>query len=307
MAAATPVFAVGERLLDRFRIDAVFTGGMGILCAVTDGHTGRRYAVKTVKPGHRGDPDVLRRFLDEARTWIDLDFHVNLVQALWLIDAPPAPLLFLEYVAGPDLAALLERGPLPLARALDFAMQCASGMAYAHGKPLGDGIGIVHRDLKPSNLLVAPDDVLKISDFGLARVFRARAAPAGDEGVGVGTPAYMAPEQLRGTTAVDGRADIYSFGLVLYEMLTGTNPLRSPEISEQVRRILDVVPAPLADVPAALAGLVSRCVAKSPADRPRDFREVLAHLAQAARELEHRWHVDPRSVPAPSAPAGVAV
>jgi len=301
-------FAVGERLLDRFRIDAVHTGGMGVLCAVTDAHTGRRYAVKTVKPEHRRDKAMLERFLKEARTWIDLDWHENLVQALWLVDAAEAPYLFLEFVDGPDLATVLEKGPIPLARALDLGMQMARGMAYAHAKRFREGVGIVHRDLKPSNLLVTREDLLKISDFGLARVYRGRGEETGpEEGIGAGTPAYMAPEQLEAVQKVDGRSDIYSFGLVLYELISGRNPLRAEGMQEQIHRIFHVTPPPLEEAPAPLAGLLSRCVAKSPADRPHDFPEVLAHLAQVARGLDHPWHVDPASVPPPSAPAGIAL
>ncbi|MGQ0612411.1 MAG: serine/threonine-protein kinase [Planctomycetaceae bacterium] len=298
---------VGDRLLDRYRIDAVHRGGMGVLYAVTDSHTGRRYAAKSVPPAQVWQPEVLGRFRQEALTWIELDRHVNLVQALWFLELPQGPLLFLEFVDGPDLAKVLQAGPLPLPRALDLAMQCAAGMAYAHTRPLSSGVGLVHRDLKPSNLLVAPGDVLKISDFGLARVFRRRDGAATEEGIGLGTPEYMAPEQLRAAGSVDGRADIYSFGLVLHECITGSNPLRAGEIQEQLHRILHESPPPLEEAPPELSGLVARCVAKDPADRPRDFGEVLSTLARVARKIQHPWHIDPASIAAPTLPSGLDV
>jgi len=313
--------SAGDLLLDRFRIARAFTGGMGLLWAVTDAHTGRRYAIKTVRPEHAGDERVRKRFREEALTWIALDRHDHLVQALWLIERAPTPFLVLEYVDGPDLARLLaDSGPMSVARTVDLAMQFASGMAYAHTKPIAGGLGVVHRDLKPSNLLVRGDGVLKVTDFGLARVFRGEGgAGAIDEeswtgapltgrpqsGVG-GTPAYMAPEQLRGET-IDGRADVYSFGLVLYEMLAGRNPLAAESLPEQVERIREVVPPPLLDVPPGLAALVGRCVEKDADRRPRDFREVLAHLAAVARELDGSWHIDPAGVPEPEQPAGLVV
>jgi tetratricopeptide (TPR) repeat protein len=294
--------AVGERLLDRFRIDEVFAGGMGVVYAVTDAHTGRRYALKTVKPG--ADGAILARFRDEARTWIALGDHPHVVQAFWLIEKEPEPFLVLEYVPGKSLATTLEGGPLGVARAVDLAMQCAAGLAYAHAKPLGGGIGLVHRDVKPSNLLVTPADHLKISDFGLARVWRGGEGGPGEGGAG--TLLYMAPEQLRDVQA-DGRADVYALGLVLYEMLTGKNPLAGRGVREQIRNILDAVPPPLDDVPVALAALVARAVAKSPAERPGGMEEMLAHLAQVARGLDHAWHVDPAGVPPPGRPAGLVV
>jgi tetratricopeptide (TPR) repeat protein len=310
IAAGENVFSRGERLFDRFRVDEVFAGGMGVVYAVTDVHTGRRYALKTVK--RPADAAVLDRFREEARTWIGLGEHPHVVQAFWLIESPD-PFLVLEYVKGESLAAILARGPLGVRRALDLAMQCASGLAYAHRKPLALGIGVVHRDVKPGNLLVTPEDHLKISDFGLARVWRGKEGealgPSRTQGAGeggAGTLAYMAPEQLRGEPA-DGRADVYALGLVLHEMITGRNPLAATEIREQLRLVLETVPPPLDDVPPALAALVASAVAKDPSERPRDAFELLAHLAQVARSLDHPWHVDPRSVPPPGRPAGIVV
>lgn len=304
--------SAGDLLLDRFRIGRVFTGGMGLLWAVTDAHTGRRYAIKTVRPEHARDEATRAAFRAEALTWIALDHHEHLVQALWLIEAEPAPFLVLEYVDGSDLQALLAAdGALPTERAVDLALQFAAGMAYAHGKPIAGGVGVVHRDLKPSNVLVRHDGVLKVTDFGLARIFKSGGGAGAGGEVG-GTPAYMAPEPLRGEP-LDGRADIYSFGLVLYEMLAGFNPLAADTLPEQLIRIRDETPPPLLDVPPDLAALIARCVEKDAARRPHDFHEVTAHLAVVARDLDgsslpgRSWRIAPQDVPLPQKPAGVVV
>ncbi len=292
-------------MLDRFRVDQEFTGGMGLLWAVTDAHTGRRYAIKTIKPELSDQQEVLDGFLDQARTWIALDRHPHLVQAFWLIEeTADGPFLVLEFVDGCNLAELLEaEGPLPVARALDLAMQCAAGLSYAHTKQLNEGVGVVHRDIKPSNLLVGADDQLKVSDFGLARILRSASEPTHV----AGTPAYLAPEQVRPGSVIDGRTDIYAFGLVLYEMLVGTNPLEADTLPEQIERVLHETPPPLVGVSPGISALVARCTAKDPGQRPRSFTEVLAHLGRAARELDHAWHVDPHDVGEPSEPVGIAV
>ncbi|MHC4339992.1 MAG: protein kinase, partial [Planctomycetota bacterium] len=122
----------GDLLLDRYRILNRFTGGMGILFTVVDTHGGHRYAVKTVKPVHRDNAEVLALFGQEARTWIALGRHESLVEALWFVERDEGPFLFLEFVEGSDLAEVLARGRLPLLRSLDLALQCAAGMTYAH-------------------------------------------------------------------------------------------------------------------------------------------------------------------------------
>ncbi|MEM8884891.1 MAG: protein kinase [Planctomycetota bacterium] len=300
MADDLLALGVGDELLTRFTIDAVYRGGMGILWAVTDRQTGRPYAVKTIHPSLHEDEEVRAAFEREADTWIALDAHEHLVQALWRIEDKSIPYLVLEYVEGRDLARLLEGGRLPIERALDLAMQCADGMAYAHTRAVPGGVGVVHRDLKPSNLLVTPDDHLRVSDFGLARVFRESVRASGAQASVAGTLAYMAPEQLHGPDGVDRRADVYAFGLVLHEMLAGENPLLARTVPEQIRAVLNQVPAPLCDVPDELRALVARCVAKDREERPRDFPEVLAQLADIARVRTHDWHVDPARVERPA-------
>ncbi|MHC4848901.1 MAG: serine/threonine-protein kinase [Planctomycetota bacterium] len=307
MSADLLALGTGDLLLDRFVIDASFQGGMGLLWTATDHQTGRRYAIKTIRPSLAGDEVVAAAFRREADTWIALDHHDHLVQALWVTEDELAPFLVLEYVGGRDLGALLDDRPFSLERALDLAMQIASGMAYAHTRAVPGGVGVIHRDLKPSNLLVTPDDHLRVTDFGLARVFRESVRASGAQAAVAGTLAYMAPEQLHGPEAVDRRADIYAFGLVVHEMLTGANPLLAQTVPDQIRAVLNEVPAPLQGVPDELRALVARCVAKDPDDRPRDFPEVLAQLAGLARGVQHDWHVDPATIEPPSGPNSLVV
>lgn len=293
----------GSLLLNRYRVDGVIEGGMGVLCLVTCQDTGERYAVKTLPAARRADAKYARRFLREARTWIDLGRHPGLVEALWFTESDHGPLLFLEYVDGQTLTRALEGGPLSVEQSVDLALQAAAAMAHAHEKAVRDGVGVLHRDLKPDNLLVTPDGRLKVTDFGLARVHRSRdETEISSESTPLGTLEYMAPEQVRGET-VDRRGDLYSFGLVLHEMLSGANPLRGSNVSEQLHKILEVEPPALESVPDALRTLVARLVSKAPAERPEDFREVLSALAFVARGLEHDWHVDPASIATSAAPS----
>ncbi|MHC4730415.1 MAG: protein kinase domain-containing protein, partial [Planctomycetota bacterium] len=116
---------------------------------MTDAHTGHRYALKTLRPERRSDA-LVEAFRREAQTWIALGRHEHVVQALWLVDEAPGPFLVLEFVPGRNLADVVSEGPLELARALDLALQCASGLVYAHARRVGEGVGVVHRDIKPS-------------------------------------------------------------------------------------------------------------------------------------------------------------
>lgn len=299
--------STGDSLLDRFRINAAHQGGMGLLWTVTDRETGRAYAIKTIRPELAENEAVREAFRRESDIWIDLDHHEHLVQALWVDEVDGAPFLILEHVDGADLGKILESGALSTERALDLAMQCASGLAYAHSRAVSGGVGVVHRDLKPSNLLVSSEDLLKVSDFGLARIYRENTRSAGAETSVAGTLAYMAPEQLHSPEAVDRRADIYAFGLLMYELLSGKNPLLQDAVPEQIRAILNTVPERLSGVPEELATIIARCLEKDADDRPRDFPDVLAHLASLARTLSYDWHLDLDSIEPPRASTALTI
>src|SRR5690349_12343317 len=204
------------RRVSHFRIGAPLgNGGMGIVYEAEDTRLGRSVALKFLTPEMVRNPTAKTRFLTEARAASALD-HPNLCTILEVSESEDG-LLFLAMprYEGESLDRLIARGPLPLDQALDIAVQAARGLAKAHQN------GIVHRDVKPENLFITHDGVVKILDFGIAKLL-GEAGPT-RLGFSLGTPSYMSPEQTRGAE-VDARADVWSLGVVLYEMLAGRRP-----------------------------------------------------------------------------------
>ncbi|MBI4460543.1 MAG: tetratricopeptide repeat protein [Acidobacteria bacterium] len=267
--------------------------GMGIVYIVTDAHTMTPFAVKTFQRWCLETPELVQRFLREAETWIRLEQHQNIVRAYYVAVLNGQPYVFLEYVAGSDLRKKLAAGPLPVRDAHRYAIQFCRGMAHACKKVPG----LVHRDVKPENCMFTPDDVLKVTDFGLVKVLasserlQAQAPQAvGDnealesqsqffqtrEGeMGVGTLPYMAPEQFTDFANVTVRADIYSFGIMMYEMLTGRRPFRARRPEEWFHMHSTMVPTDphlrREEVGKVLSQIVMQCMAKSPQERFPDF------------------------------------
>ncbi|HKB02211.1 MAG TPA: serine/threonine-protein kinase [Gemmataceae bacterium] len=238
----------------------------------------RRQVALKVLPDHAIlDPATLERFYREARASAALD-HPNIVRAFDVREAEGFHFLVMEYVPGEDLEAIVhQRGPLPPAEAVNYALQAASGLRHAHKQ------GLVHRDIKPSNLLVDRQGVVKILDLGLARFHKdgdRLTAELGDGAI-MCTPDYVAPEQLDPDKVVDHRADIYSLGGTLYALLTGRPPFQgtTPQklVAHQAREpvpVHEVRP----DVPAELANIVDRMMAKDPAARYQTASEVIRAL-----------------------------
>ncbi len=274
-----------------YRIDSLLgAGGMGEVYRARDTKLGRDVAVKILPPAFASDPDRLKRFEREARMLASLN-HPHIGAIYGLEDAGDVHALVLELVDGETLAGRIDRGALPLTEALAIARQIAEALDEAHGK------GIVHRDLKPANIKITPDGVVKVLDFGLAKA-SSGGAPAPDltqsptmtvggthEGVILGTAAYMSPEQAQSKT-VDARSDVFSFGVVLYEMLTGRSPFSSATTVEILAKILETQPADLRtlcnDAPAPLAILVGACLEKD-RDRRPSAHEVRRRLAEIER------------------------
>jgi eukaryotic-like serine/threonine-protein kinase len=268
------------RVVGRYEIvDRVGSGGMGEVYKARDRTLDRLVALKFL-PAHRtADPAARARLVREARAASALD-HPNIAvvyevgETLSDGDDPTGGRLFIAmgYYEGETLREKIARGPLPMADALDFAIQIVDGLARAHEA------AIVHRDIKPANVLVTDRGQIKIIDFGVATGMDGMETP---EGWQMGTVAYMSPEQTRGE-AVDERTDIWSAGVVLYEMLTGVRPFRGEADAAIIRRIRDVEAAPVEtlrpDVPPELAQLVTRCLARDPALRPAGATTVLAEL-----------------------------
>ncbi|HXK11132.1 MAG TPA: serine/threonine-protein kinase [Vicinamibacteria bacterium] len=270
-------------------LDRLGGGGMGTVYRARDTRLGRTVALKVLRSDD--DPELLRRFDREARAASALN-HPNIVQIYDVgVGAGQAGehYVVMEYVEGETLRRRLARGPLPILELLDLGAQLADGLAKAHRA------GIVHRDLKPENLMVTPDGLLKILDFGLAKVMP---APLGDldaretltrhgtqAGMLLGTLEYMSPEQASGR-AVDSRTDQFAAGLVLAEMATGRPLFRRDTPAQVLAAVIERDPEPLGrlreDVPPALEALVSRCLQKDPARRFATTDDLASELATLA-------------------------
>jgi serine/threonine protein kinase/Tol biopolymer transport system component len=276
-ASTGPPPTLSGRTLSHFRVgEPLGGGGMGVVYAAEDLRLGRPVALKLLAPELIRDPDAKARFLTEARAASALD-HPNLCTILEVGESEDG-LLFLAMprYEGESLQQRMARGPLPVEQALDIALQVARGLARAHEH------GIVHRDVKPGNLFVTRDGVVKILDFGLAKL-SGEVGPT-RHGAFLGTPSYMAPEQTRGEP-VDARADVWSLGAVLYEMLAGRRPFAGGTSVAVVYAVLHEEPEPLArlrpEVPAEIDRIVARMLAKDPGQRPASAVEVLAGLRKA--------------------------
>jgi TolB-like protein len=262
-------------------------------------------AIKVLPPGVAADPDRLARFEREAQVLASLN-HPNIAQIYGIEDSGVAPALVMELVDGFTLADRLATGPLALEEALAIARQLATGLEAAHDK------GIIHRDLKPANVKVATGGAVKVLDFGLAKAWAVDAvrpdegtqATVGDSGTRagmiVGTPAYMSPEQARGKP-LDQRVDVWSFGCVLYELLTGRQAFPGETMSDAIAAVLDREPdwtqLPPA-TPPAVTSLLRRCLEKDLAGRLPDMRSVLAGLDEVlpghASRVSTRGSAPPR-------------
>jgi tetratricopeptide (TPR) repeat protein len=282
--AGAPPAATGAVLADRYVLGALLgKGGMGRVYSARDRKLQRDVAVKLLGSASP-DRDALRRFSREALAAGSLQ-HPNVVAVFDAGEDRGRPYLVTELLRGATLRSLLDQGPLSVERAASLAKQVAAGLAAAHDK------GFTHRDLKPENIFITEDGWVKILDFGLVKLTESLqvTAEAGSTGVGraIGTVGYMAPEQVRGQP-VDPRADLFNFGLVLYEMLRGERAFKGNSSTETSYAILLRKPAPLpASVPRGLRRLVDRCLAKDRENRPVSAREVLA-LLEAVRS-DWRW------------------
>src|SRR3984885_6590449 len=243
-------------------------GGMGEVYRALDTRLGRDVAIKVLPEGLAKDPDRLRRFEQEARTIAALN-HPNILGIHDIGTHDGAPFLVSEFLEGQTLREKLVLGPLPVRRAIEYALGIAQGLAAAHEK------GIVHRDLKPENVFVTRDGRIKVLDFGLAKLVSPEenhettvtlSSPATLPGMVMGTVGYMSPEQVRGEPT-DSRSDIFSFGAVLYEMLTGKRAFKRETSAETMTAILREDPQPLNDTgwqgPLELQRILARCLEKN--------------------------------------------
>ena len=272
--------------------EKIGAGGMGEVYRATDTRLHRSVALKVLPSVYAGDPEWLGRFQREARVLASLN-HPHIAAIYGLENGA----LVMELVEGPTLAERIGKGPIPLAEALAMAGQIAEALEYAHEK------GVIHRDLKPANIKISSEHAAKVLDFGLAKA----AIPSDDSatltatraGAILGTPAYMAPEQAQGKE-VDKRADIWAFGVVLFEMLTGRNLFSGASSVEVLAAVVRDDP-PWQDLPAGTPAstrkLLKRCLDKNPRERLRDIGEARIAIREAASG---------ETVEPPSATAGKA-
>jgi TolB-like protein/tetratricopeptide (TPR) repeat protein len=283
----------GERLGPYEVLGPLGAGGMGEVYAARDVRLGRDVALKVLPSDTVHDAERLARFRREARTVAALN-HPNVVTLHDVEEWEGRPVLVMERVGGRTLSRLLESegGRLPLERLVEIAEPVAAALAAAHER------GIVHRDLKPANVMVSDDGRVKVLDFGLAQVRPAPTAAEASEAATetrvpddrvAGTVPYMAPEQLQGR-AVDGRADVFSLGVMLYEMAAGSRPFRGDSVAEVMAGILREAPPDLAAVsptlPPRLVRLIGRCLEKDPRRRVQsagDLRHELEDIADEQR------------------------
>jgi serine/threonine protein kinase len=245
-------------------------GGMGVVYRAHDARLGRDVAVKFLPAEFRSDPDRLRRFEREAQVTGALN-HPNILVVFDVGTHDGAPYLVTELVEGQTLRQLLKGGAVTPKETIAIGIQLAKGLDAAHR------MGVVHRDLKPENLMLTADARLKILDFGIARVISASAKPLTQDGAMVGTPGYMAPEQVRGQQT-DARTDLFSAGAILYELLVGRQAFSGASPLELAYASL-AQPTPdlaLAGVSADVAAVVSRCLAKEASRRYQAAAELLA-------------------------------
>jgi serine/threonine protein kinase len=268
-------------------------GGMGKVYSAHDPRTDRRVALKVLPEEFARDPERLARFQREAKVLGSLN-HPNIATLFGVDEFEGHPYLIMELAQGKDLHETLKEGPLSLDQSLNIALQIAQGLEEAHEK------GVIHRDLKPANIMVGPDGTVKILDFGLAQAYEGESTGESDSlnsptitaaltsaGTILGTAAYMSPEQARGR-GIDRRSDLWAFGVVFWEMLTGKRLFQGETVSDTLAEILKTTP-PWSDLPAdtphGVRRLLERCLERDVQNRLRDIGEARIRL--------QKWEADP--------------
>ena len=282
---------IGSLFVGKYRIERKLgQGGMGAVFAAHHELLHQRVAIKVLSADVVAEGEAVTRFLNEARAAARIvSEHVARVTDVATLESG-VPYMVLEFLEGADLSKVIEtRGPLPVEQAVDWVLQACAGIAKAHA------LGIVHRDLKPSNLFLAEREdgttVVKVLDFGISKSTNPALVPSHTltaTGSMIGSPCYMAPEQVRNAKQVDGRTDIWAIGVILYELLTATRPFGGETLGELLVAIVEQQPPPISatrrDMPAGLEQVVARCMKRTPVER---FSSV-AELAQALQPYAAR-------------------
>jgi serine/threonine-protein kinase len=287
--------APGEIIAAKYEVERVLgEGGMGVVLAARHVQLGRRVAIKFMRGQAAQEASAVSRFLREARAAVALSSdHVAKVIDVGTLEKGE-PYIVMEYLAGVDLGHVLRtRGPLAVPEAVSAVLQACEAIAEAHM------LGIVHRDLKPSNLFMTTrrdgSQLVKVLDFGISKTVDFNTAPGAGEnltasGLLMGSPGYMSPEQLRSAKAVDGRTDIWSLGVILYELLIGEPPFTGDTLGETFARIITDDPTPIRqrrpEVPEALAAVIMKCLERGIERRIQTVGELATKLAPFASREE---------------------
>ena len=255
-------------------------GAMGVVWRARDPFIGRQVALKTITPGLLDNPDLLKRFYREAQSAGSLQ-HPNIVIIYDLGEADGLPYIAMEFLEGESLEKTIARQPaMPLAQKLNIVIQLCRGLDYAHKH------GVVHRDIKPANVIVVHDGTVKVVDFGIVRL---TSTSMTSTGMVVGTVGYMSPEQAQGEH-VDARSDLFSVGVLVYELLAYRKPFAGPNIASVLIKIVTEEPPPLANfapqVPPQLCEVVHRCLKKNPNERYQSLEDLVMELEPIARSLQ---------------------
>src|SRR5438105_771365 len=280
---------VGQTI-DRYQIlKQIGAGGMGEVYLAEDKHLLRKVALKMLPAYLTRDDELVRRFQREARSISALN-HPNILTIHEIGQVDSYHFMVTELIEGETLRQRLARGPLKIEQALDIGSQVASALCAAHDA------GLTHRDIKPENIMMRKDGIVKVLDFGLAKLIERKADDSEattlfhtKQGTVLGTAHYMSPEQARGLP-LDARTDIFSFGVVLYEMVTGETPFAGETTTDVLASILTVEPPPLSssqpEVPPELDQITSKALGKAREERYQDIRELLSHLQKLKQRLE---------------------
>lgn len=270
------------------------SGGMSVIYKAVDRALGRTVAVKILRPSLTSDPSFLEKFRNEARAVANLA-HPNIVTVYDVGSDGPTHYIVMEMVEGTDLKKIIkDNGALPIDRAIELSMQICAGLGFAHRS------GLVHADVKPQNMLVTPQDVVKVTDFGIAQAL-SHTQPQQKADVVWGSPHYFAPEQARGEQPTP-QADVYAVGIVMFELLTGDLPyvgsnqqeLAMAHIREPIPNVGELRPG----IPDRLAKMITRAMAKDPRDRYRDADQLGNILGKFRNQARDMTAISPQ-VPAP--------
>ena len=271
-------FEIGQRVGDYEVVSMLGVGGMGRVYQVRNVISNRIEAMKVLLPDLVAEPDLAVRFISEIRTLASFD-HPNIAQLHTAFQVDNQLVMMMEFVEGFTLEQRAKQGPIPQSDVINYMQQALAALSYAHGR------GVVHRDIKPANIMVTSHGVVKLMDFGIAKssVEKDLTRP----GTTMGSMYYMSPEQVRGGT-VDARSDIYSVGIMMYELFAGRRPFEADSAYGILNQQCNIAPQPPVEVnqqlPKALSDLILSCLAKDPANRFQNAQAVsnaLRHIAAA--------------------------